>query len=67
LSARRRHGPRENRNLSHRRASQTGEDRSIEGREGLYKRFRESAPWIVAAVCEEFPMMRHAVAIDYVQ
>ena len=43
------------------------EDRSIEGREGLYQRFRELAPWIVAAVCEEFPMMRHAIAIDCVQ
>jgi hypothetical protein len=43
------------------------EDRSIKGREGLYQRSRESAPWIVAAVCEEFPMMRHAIAIDCVQ
>jgi len=43
------------------------EDRIIKGREGLYQRFRESAPWIVAAVCEEFPMMRHAIAIDCVQ
>ena len=43
------------------------EDRSIEGCEGLYQCFRESAPWIVAAVCEEFPIMRHAIAIDCVQ
>ncbi len=42
-------------------------DRIIEGREGLYQRFRESAPWILVAVCEEFPMMRHAIAIDCVQ
>jgi hypothetical protein len=43
------------------------EDRSIEGREGLYQRFRESAPWAVATVCKEFPVMRHAIAIDCVQ
>jgi hypothetical protein len=35
----------------------------LQQNQGLYQRFRESAPWIVAAVCEEFPMMRHAIGV----
>ena len=43
------------------------EDRSIEGCEGLDQCFRESSPWDVPTLREEFPMLQHSVAIDRVQ